>query len=126
MLLLKTTLETLDQVIKNCKHASHNRPKEVLKGDIILIAQTKRTLINHKKSIRFIMHLDDCYEDKSNESDKIWGRHWKYIIKGYNLQSIKPFDIEEIQVSTKNYGPIVTHCSLLKEDEDAVLAWIKG
>ena len=125
MLLIKTRSDTLRQVIDNCKHATDSIPGEIKHGDIILISQTKKTLRKNQKSIGCLMHFDKIYEDLKNESDALWGQHWRYIIKGYDIQNIKnPFNIEDIQASKKNYGPIVTHCSLLKEDEDAVQKYL--
>jgi len=120
MLLLKTGSDTLKQVIENSKHASHSIPKGIRRGDIILIAQTKHTLEKNQKSIQYLMCFDECYEDRNNESDALWGKHWKYIIKGYDLRPVEPFNIEEIQVSNINYGPIMTHRLLEKEDVAAV------
>jgi len=126
MILFKNNACTMEQVIANCKHASDTIPAGAKRGDIILIAQTKSTLKGNEKSIRYIMRFDCSYEDAGNESEKLWGKKWKYIIRGYGLQTVEPFNIEDIQVSGHKYGPVMTHCSLQKEDEEAVLDWISG
>ena len=123
MLLLKTRAETLETVIKHSKHALHSIPNGIKRGDILLIAQTVHTLKKHQKSIRYLMFFDECYEDRDNESDALWGKHWKYIIKG-KIQPIEPFDIKDIQVSKKNYASVMTYCFLSAEDEIAVKEYL--
>jgi len=125
MLLLKTRAETLPGVLGNAKHASFTRPNAD-PGDPILIAQTKSTLEPGQKSIRHVMTFVACYEDINNESDRIWGKHWTYIIEGRDVRVIKPFNLEDIQISDHNYDPIVTHGRLKDEDEAAVLAYLSS
>jgi len=124
MILFKNRADTLEQVLANSKHASNTIPNNANHGDIILIAQTMGTLRPNEKSIRYIMRYDRAYEDTSGESLALWGRQWKYIISGYNVQPVEPFNLEDIQVSEHNYKPIMTHCNLRAEDESAVLDWI--
>ena len=124
MLLFKNSAETLDGVLKYGKHATTGKPHNVNPGDIILIAQTKNTLVHNQKPIRWIMNFVSVEEDHDNLSDKIWGKHWRYIIHGENVRSIEPFDIDEIKNSSKKYGPIQTHCSVLPEDEEVIIEWI--
>ena len=52
MLLFKNTVDTLEQVIANGKHASDSIPRKVNQGDIILISQTYNTL--KKDALLFI------------------------------------------------------------------------
>lgn len=52
------------------------------------------------------------------------GRKWKFIIPGENSRPVEPFDIDDIQVSDKNYNPVVTHCKVEESDEEKVLEWI--
>lgn len=125
MLLLKTSAETLPGVLGNAKHASFTRPNAE-PGDLILIAQTKGTLKPGQKSIRHVMTFVACYEDIDNESDHIWGKRWTYIIEGRDVQAIKPFNLEDIQISDHKYGPIMTHGRLKDEDEAAVLVYLSS
>jgi 5-methylcytosine-specific restriction protein A len=59
------------------------------------------------------------YLDQNGETDRIWGRHWRYVIEGEALRALRrPFNIAELQVSAKNYGrggPIV-HVDPLDEE----------
>jgi len=119
MLLLKTSKATIGEVVRRAKHASNTRPNAEA-GDIVLIAQTKSTLKPDEESIRYIMTYEDSRIDESNESQRIWGRHWKYLINGSNVMEIPGFNIEDVQVSKRNYDPIVTHCRLDPLDEEAV------
>ena len=123
MLLLKTSKETIDNVVKYAKHATDTIPNAQL-GDLILIAQTITSLEIGQKQIRYIMTFKGHRLDTSAESLRIWGKQWKYMIDGYDVTQILGFNLKDIQVSDKNYGPIVTHCRLNPEDEEAVLKHI--
>lgn len=125
MFILKTKKETLSAVLKHQKHASDTELKNAINGDIILISQTKDSLSDDEKSIKYSMKFKRCYKDSNNESNKIWGKHWKYIIEGYNVKPLSiPFNIEDIQVSNKNYAPVVTHCRVDPLDEKEVLKYL--
>jgi 5-methylcytosine-specific restriction enzyme A len=123
MVIFKTAPSTLKEVLTHCKHASHNEIKCV-PGETILIQQTLKTLKPSEKSIRWAMDYVRTYFDQEKESDEIWGSHWNFIIEGKNLRYIEPFDIEDIQISAKNYKSAVTHARLEKSDEESVLDWI--
>jgi len=123
VILIKVAANTIEDVIANSKSASNTIPNAV-KGDIVLISQTINTLSRGDKSIRYIMSFDECYEDLNNESEKLWGKKWKYIISCSSVQPIEAFNLEDIQISNHNYKPVVTHCKLHSEDEEAVASWI--
>lgn len=124
MILLKTSAETLDNVLKHQKHASKSKIQYEL-GEIILIQQTVNTLSSpEEKTIRWVMNCKNIYPDLNNESDSIWGQHWNYIIQGENLRAVDGFNITDLQVSTHNYKPIVTHGKVKPEDEEAIINWI--
>ena len=123
MLLLKTRKENLDGVIASSKHATHYLPKAA-PGDPVLIAQTKASLDKGEKSVRYIATFQECYKDRLGESVKTWGKPWRYIVKLSHMQEVTPFNLEDIQRSNFQYGPVRTHCALLKEDEQAVLDWL--
>lgn len=124
MLLIKTSMNTLGAVLREAKHASIGKPKHVKPGDIILVSQTKNTTPPNQKSIRWIMEYIDTREDINNDSDRIWGRHWRYIIEAKNVRYVEPFNIDEIQVTKKDYGPAVAFSTIEPEDETAILSWI--
>ncbi len=124
MLLFKNSAKTMEGVLNNAKHATDGKPHHVKKGDIILIAQTKSTLSPGQKPIRWIMNFVSCEEDIRNVSDKIWGKHWRYIINGNNVRPVEPFDINEIKVTSKNYDATMTFAMIQPEDEEEVLKWI--
>jgi 5-methylcytosine-specific restriction enzyme A len=123
MVIFKTKASTLNQVLFHSKHAFHNKLK-LSEGELILIQQTYKTLEPNEKSIRWVMNYASTYFDQAKESDKIWGSHWNYIIEGTNLRSIEPFNIEDIQVSNKDYKSAVTHVWVDKSDEVAILNWL--
>lgn len=124
MLLFKNSAKTMEGVLNNAKHAADGKPHDVKLGDIILIAQTKSTLPSGQKPIRWIMNFVSCEEDINNLSDKIWGKHWRYIINGENIRPVEPFDINEVKVTSKNYDAVQTFAVIDPEDEDRVLNWI--
>ena len=124
MLLFKNRADTMQGVLENASHATNGKPHGVKKGDIILIAQTKNTLKNDEKPIRWIMNYVSCKEDNENLTLKIWGHKWRYIIKGDNIRSVEPFDIMDIKVSSKDYNAVQTHCRIDKNDEEEILGWI--
>jgi 5-methylcytosine-specific restriction protein A len=126
MILFKNTSETLEGVIKNSMHATNGRPKNIMTGDLILIAQTKKTLAPEQKPIRWVMEYISCEEDTTGRSNEIWGKSWRYLIRGKNLRSVEPFDIDDIKITDKNYGAVETHCPVEPEDEEAILRWING
>ncbi len=124
MLLFKNSADTMEGVLKNAMHAAHGRPHHVKQGDIILIAQTKKTLSPGQKPIRWAMDFVSCEEDKTNLCEKIWGRGWRYIIRGENVRPVEPFDIDKIKVSSKLYDVVETYCRVDPEDEEIILDWI--
>jgi len=111
-------------VLENAMHATNGKPKGVNKGDLILIAQTKNTLNGGEKPIRWVMDFVSCEDDKTDLTLKIWGKKWRYIVKGENVRPVEPFDIMDIKISLKDYDAVQTHCRLLEEDEEQVLNWI--
>jgi len=77
-----------------------------------------------EKPISYVMNFVSYEEDLNDESVKIWGNKWKYLIKGNNLRPVKPFDIDEIKISPRNYGSIQTFGYIDKKDQPIVLDWI--
>lgn len=124
MLLFKNSAKTMEGVLNNAKHATDGNPHHVKQGDIILIAQTKSTLLPGQKPIRWIMNFVSCEGDVNNLSDKIWGKHWRYLINGNNVRSVEPFDINDIKITSKNYDAVQTYAVIEPEDEEEVLKWI--
>lgn len=124
MLLIKTSGGTLRNVLLNAKHAVHGRPSNVRVGDIILVSQTKGTLVRGQMPIRWIMEYVRTYEDLNGESDRLWGRHWPYIIEARNVRSVEPFDLDDIRATDREYYKVQTFCAVEPEDEAAVLEWV--
>lgn len=124
MVIFKTKLSTLNGVLNESKHAFHTKV-ECFEGETILIQQTYDSLRPGEKAIRWAMTYSKTYFDNTNETDRIWGSHWNYIIEGKNLRSIEPFNIEDIQVSSKNYKSAVTHVWVDQQDEVMILDWIE-
>lgn len=124
MLLFKNSAKTMEGVLNNAKHATDGKPHDVKPGDMILIAQTKSMLLPGQKPIRWIMNFVSCEEDINNLSDKIWEKHWRYIINEENIRPVEPFDINEVKVTSKNYDAVQTFAVIDPEDEDRILNWI--
>ena len=121
MLLLKTSKDTLPKVVETAKHALAARP-DYVPGELALIAQTKEDLRVGEPSIKYRIEIVRIYEDKDNESDRIWGRHWKYIVEGRNCLPLKnPFDIADIQITDKNYVTGGTYFHIERADAEALM-----
>jgi hypothetical protein len=110
MIIIRTSAETIKEVVRHSKHALKRRPR-LSKGEIILISQIKHSLHSFQEPIQYLMEFDSCYYDKEKESLKLWSKYWPYIIVGRNCKPLKtPFDISKVKASSKNYGqggPIV-------------------
>jgi len=110
MIIVKTSGDTIGNVVRHAKHALTCQPR-LRRGDIILISQTKDSLPPYTKPIQYIMEYERCYYDREKESQKIWGKFWPYIIEGRNCRQLKKsFEISDVQVTAKDYGrggPIV-------------------
>lgn len=110
MIIIKTSGKTIENVVLYAKHALNGKP-HLRRGDIILISQTKDSLPPYTKPIQYLMEFECCYYDHKKESKEIWGKFWPYIIEGRNCRRLKkPFDISDVQVTSKDYGrggPIV-------------------
>ena len=68
------------------------------------------------------MYYDGYYEDQDGESKRLWGKQWRYIIKGKNVRPIEPFNMEDVAKSYRFYGGYYLYVA--PEDEAAVLRWI--
>jgi 5-methylcytosine-specific restriction enzyme A len=102
--ILKTDTQNIQAVLRSSSHATDDPPRDLEPGDLILIhqegARTTPPRITH------VMICDQVYEDVGNESDRLWGRHWRFIVKGKSLQALKrPLPISAVAAATnKNYG----------------------
>lgn len=124
MLIFKNDASTMDNVLKYTMHASNGRPRRAQPGELILIYQTKGSLSPGDKPIQWAMDFVSYEEDVNDESVRIWGKKWKYLIKGANLRALKPFDIADIQVSNRKYGSIQTFGYVDKKDEPVILNYM--
>jgi 5-methylcytosine-specific restriction enzyme A len=105
MVIFKTDAGTLPGVVAHSKHALYKVPTRLEYGDTILVAQTIQSLLPGQKQIRYCMTFVRSYRDTLGESDKIWGKHWGFIVEGANLKELsRPFNIAAIRSSSKNYG----------------------
>jgi 5-methylcytosine-specific restriction enzyme A len=124
MIILKTSQDTIGEVVRHSKHALKMRPN-VKQGELILISELKTKLPPHRKPIQYVMEFEECHEDRQQESLRIWGRHWRYVINGGNCRPLKtPFDISTVQVTNKDYGRggAVVHVN----DDDAQVLILMG
>ena len=123
LILLKVSGENLSVVMKERRYAT-NRAYRLEPGDLILFAENRSTLTPGERSIRYCMEYAGTRLDEANESDRLWGKHWKYIIDGRNVRQLsEPFDMRTEQVSKKNYqqaGPAYL------DDEDVAALKSKG
>ena len=105
IVILKTKKIYLDHVVSMKIHATDGLPRDVNRGDIVLIAQTKETLEPHQQQIAYAAIYDFAREDNDGMTDAIFGRHWRYIIFLQDLAALlTPFFMDEVQISDENYG----------------------
>jgi len=117
MILLKTDGSTIDKVVQNAKQALHARPR-ILRGELILISQTEKTLRPGELPVRYSMEYVRYYSDTKFESVKIWGKRWQFIIECKNCRRLrKPFRMSDVQVSGKVYAQGGTIFNVDPEDE---------
>lgn len=120
MLLLKTHAKHMAGVRRYRKHATDGRPRDVDRGDWLLIQVTSGAAGNQVRRIRYAMRYADCYPDQDGESERIWGTHWTYIVRGVDFRILRhPFDIEQIQVSAANYGQGVIRFAYVDPADEA-------
>lgn len=123
MLIFKTSAATLESVLVHSKHASKDN-LQAQPGELILIQQTLSTLKAGEKSIQWVMEYEETYADTFGESEQIWQRRWPYIIRCSNPRRVEPFNITELQVSTKNYGSAMKYAWIDSLDELVIRDWI--
>jgi hypothetical protein len=91
--IFKTHADYLPNVVKNAKYALDGRPKNLAPDDIILIAQTRQSLSRGQKQICYRMTFVSVRLDKDGETNRIFGRDWKYIIVAEALKKLRrPFN----------------------------------
>jgi len=102
--IFRTHPENIPQVVRLRKHALNRRPNLEI-GEHVLIA---RTLADDDgiPPIRYIMRYFRTLPDLHNETTAIWGRPWPFIMEFDDCRELsRPFDIRDVQVTTRNYGP---------------------
>lgn len=120
VILLRTSPETIGNVVIHAKYALKGELRRFRPGDIALIAQ-KAATVPDGKPIRYMMRFVRSYRDSKNESDAIWGRHWAYIIECRDCRPLlRPFNIRQIQVTDKNYAQGGTVVYVTPEDADVI------
>ncbi len=117
LLLLKTDAKHLLGVKKHSKHATEAIPKDVTPGDLLLIQVTALTSRTRAPMVEYAMTFVRCYEDRENESDAIWGRHWQYIIEGSDFYKLrKPFNVRRMLPNTLNVNAAVKYAYINPTD----------
>jgi len=104
VLLLKTQSANLPIVIRHKKYGLSFAPR-LEPGDLLLFSETRSTLPPGQKPIRYWMTYAKARPDLDGETERLWGKHWRYVILGSEAGKLDcPFDIRILQVSEKNYG----------------------
>ena len=70
MVILRTSQETIGNVVQHAKYALQGELQELKPGDIMLIAQKANT-VPDGRPIRYLMRFVRCYRDDRRESDQI-------------------------------------------------------
>ena len=122
--IFRTGEDTLRTVVREAKYALPGRPN-LTPGDTILLALRSADIRDGRPPVRYRMEFVRAYEDQDGESVRLWGRQWKWMIEASNCQRLaKPFDIQKLQVTDKNYaqGGTVVYV----EPEDQVILSSRG
>ena len=103
--ILKTQDRQYHNVLRHQKHATNERPRSLGPGDVILVHRvgSGRTV---PPSVTHAMDCVRVYVDTTGESQKIWGRSWRFIVQGEHLRQFpRPIPISRFgKASGKNYG----------------------
>jgi len=119
--IFKTHADYLPKVVQNATYALNGRPKNLAPGDTILIAQTRQSLPRGEKQIHYRMTFVGAELDKDGKTDRIFGRHWRYIIVAEALKELRlPFDISDIVNPSKNYEQGGSFVYVARRDEAAL------
>jgi len=123
MLLLKTDQTHMDGVRKNRAHATDGEPQKIRVGDWLLVQVTSGPPGNETRRVKFAMRFVSCLPDTTGESLRIWGKQWKFLIRGGDFRILRhPFDIESIRVSAANYGQgVIRFAYVDPSDETEIL-----
>jgi hypothetical protein len=120
MLLLKTDDLHFDGVRRHRKHATDGIPQALSAGDTLLIQVTYSSMAVPTSRVKAAMTFVRCYEDGTGECKSIWGRNWRYIIEGKDWCTLrKPFDVDDVKVSSKNYGQGVIRFAYIDPADEA-------
>ncbi|MEP6494877.1 MAG: hypothetical protein ABJF01_19475 [bacterium] len=103
--ILKTSPATIGSVLHRAKHATDKLPIDLQVGTLLLIHQAASGSTTPPR-ITHLMKVAGIRRDLSDETDKIWGRHWDWIIDGEGLREfVRPIPIGRLgTASGKNYG----------------------
>lgn len=127
---LNVQFNQIGECIRLSMFAMEHKPATppLQEGEILLLQVTKNTSYNLTISqrIQFAIEFDRIEEDVRDESLRIWGRKWRYILYGKNTIAVIPFDLENIpSIGTKYSGQ--TQCVIIAaEDERQILPFIEG
>lgn len=122
IIVFKTDSKHIFGVRRNAKHATEAIPRMLAPGDLILLQVTEQSARTSAPKIEYAMTFVRCYEDLANESDKIWGRHWRYIVEGRDIYELKrPFDMRTVNKSGTNYGQgAIKYVYVDPQDEEVI------
>lgn len=116
MIIFRTSAETFVPVIRHAKYALPGVPRNLNRGDLILLS------LVGTREIVFAMEFVRTRVDTDGETQELFGRSWPIILDCENCLPLKnPFVIEDHAVSGQNYGPGGTSVYVHPEDERALV-----
>jgi hypothetical protein len=120
VLLLKTHGENLKTVILTGVHALESKP-QLNPGDIILLSQTIATLPVGHQPIQYAARFGRFVDDTENISDRLWGRHWKYLLVLADRWRLRvPFRMRDVQVTDAGYEQGGPYAYVASADEERI------
>jgi 5-methylcytosine-specific restriction protein A len=90
------------------------------KGEILLLQLVLSDAPKPSERIRFALVFERIVEDSNNESERIWGQHWEYLVYGSNVISTIPFSLPEVPAIGRSYAG-QTQCLLLNPEDEALI-----
>jgi hypothetical protein len=127
MIVLKTKSERIPAAMANMKHARSQYFRHAKPGDQILLYLTKNSREEGELPIQWVTEFVSMVPDTNNESTKLWGRPWKYIINFTNPRKLEPFDPVEMGLTSRVWdGPWSFAYLDDPRDQKKVLDYISG
>jgi len=118
-------LENLNPCVQHGKYAVQVK-FNLESGEWILLQLVKADLAPGEKRIQYILVFDEIYPDTPQESARIWGKPFNYIVNASVIYSVEPFNLDDVTLSDTTYDGQVTVRNISIEDAHAVRRYVQA